>query len=121
MRPQIFRVYPSSDYDLNGESHQYVVDFFLDCTTAWMKIRDGDGTYEAEKARCDRVLKRLGLFIKRITTNPEHRLRENVKVDMGSIVKLMVEQIAYFSGQTRKRSLQILGENLKEYIEQQPV
>lgn len=120
MKPQIYRVEPNSDYDLNHENnpdHQYVVDFLLDSLSTWYKIRDRPDTFEAEKFRCEKVIKKISLLLKKITTKPTHKLREKVTVNLTTIHRLMSNELLFFSERTRAHSLRLIRDHLQGYLE----
>lgn len=120
MKPYIYRVEPDPDYDQNrteDHTHQYLVDFLLDCLRVWYKTRDRPETYNSEKARCERVIHRISLLLSRITTKPTHQLREKVTVDLMSIQQSMVEQLPFFSEETKTYCLRLISDHLREYRE----
>jgi hypothetical protein len=116
MKPQTFRVRVGSNFDLNDSRQQYVVDFLLDCTSAVAKLRDASNTYRAEKASCQAILDEVGSLIKTITTDPSHKLRTYVKVDIALICVRIVERMALFSERTKTQGRRLLGEHLRAYL-----
>lgn len=120
MRPHSFRVEPNPNYDQNPTDegqHQYIVDFLLDGLSIWRKVRDHPNTYNAEKARCDVVVRRICSLLKKITTKPTHQLRERVNINFGSILIAMVDQLQPFSSETKAYALGLIRDNLRDYLD----
>ena len=120
MKPQTYRVEPNSDYDLdyeNNPNHQYVVDFLLDSLSIWYKVRDRPDTFEAEKFRCEKIINKISLLLKRITTTPTHKLKEKVTINLISIHRLMSNELLFFSERTKAHSLRLIRDHLQEYLE----
>lgn len=120
MKPQTYRVEPNSDYDLdyeNSPNHQYVVDFLLDSMSTWCKIRDRPDTFNAEKLRCEKVIKKIRLLLRKITTTPTYKLKAKVTINIASIHRLMSNELLFFSERTRAHSLRLIRDHLQEYLE----
>lgn len=120
MKPYLYRVEPNPDYDQNGindQTHQYLVDFLLDCLRVWYDVRDQPQTFFSEKARCEQVIRKISMLLKRITNKHPYKLKGVVTVDMVSIQKSMVEQLPFFSEETRAHCLRLISDRLREYRE----
>lgn len=117
MKPDIYRVRPDSKFDKKGGENEYVVNFLLECVFAWMQIRKQSGLYEIEQRRASDAIRYAESLLKIITTDPRPvDARVKIKVDMVSILEMMVEQLVFFSEENKARSIDLLKENLKNYL-----